>query len=343
MNALPKKWGEKMTTIEDVAKKASTSIATVSRVLNNKKGFSEETRQRVLNAIEETGYESNAIAKSLKTNKTHTIGVIIPNISSMLSNQILNGIEQLANNKDYSVIVSYTYSKSNKVMKSLKTFNEQRVDGILFTSDFLTDEYAEYINRMNIPVILVATESPKYKFPFVKVNDFEASSYATNYLINKGHRNIGLISGPQDDPIAGAQRIEGFVSALENANIPLVKTQIAYNADFSFEDGKRSFEKILTNHPEITAIFSASDEMAIGALRRAHEMGVKIPEDISLVGYDNIQISSMVWPALSTISQPLEEIGYKATELLINMMERKNVDKEGIYIPFTLIERESVK
>jgi len=332
-----------MTTIKDIAKKADTSIATVSRVLNNKKGFSEETRQKVIEAMEETGYESNAIARSLKKQKTDTVGVIIPNVSSMLSNEILNGIEAYAHAHDYSVIVSYTYSDPKKVMQTLKTFNEQRVDGILFTSDYLTDEYDRYIKRMRAPVVLVATEANNHNLPFVKVNDFDASMAAVEYLIQKGHTKIGMLSGPPSDPIAGKSRIEGYKQALAKANIETTDSNIVYQTDFSFEEGKENFVKLWDAHPEITAIFAASDELAIGALKMAHEMNIAVPEAISIIGYDNLLMAEMVWPGLTTLAQPLQQMGYEATKMLVHAIDTKETSDKQMYIPYEIIERDTVK
>jgi len=332
-----------MTTIEDIAKKAETSIATVSRVLNNKEGFSEETRQKVLQAMEETGYESNAIARSLKKQKTNTIGVIIPNISSMLSNEILNGIEEYAHANDYNVIVSYTYSDPKKVMQTLKTFNEQRVDGILFTSDYLTAEYYQYIERMQAPVVLVATEAENHDLPFVKVNDVDASSAAVEYLIQKGHTEIGMLSGPPSDPMAGASRIKGYKQALASANLETTDSKIVYQTDFSFEEGKENFVRLMDAHPEITAIFAASDELAIGALKKAHEMEIAVPEDVSIIGYDNLLMAEMVWPGLTTLAQPLQQMGYEATEMLMDSIQTKETSEKQVYIPYEIIERDTVK
>jgi len=261
----------------------------------------------------------------------------------MLSNDILNGIEEYAHAHDYSVIVSYTYSDPKKVMQTLKTFNEQRVDGILFTSDYLTAEYYEYLERMQAPVVLVATEAENHTLPFVKVNDVDASFAAVDYLIQKGHTEIGMISGPPSDPIAGAPRIKGYKLALTQANLEVTDSKIVYQTDFSFEEGKENFVKLMDTHPEITAIFAASDELAIGALKMAHEMKIAVPEDVSLIGYDNLLMAEMVWPGLTTLAQPLQQMGYEASEMLVQAIDTKETSDKQVYIPYEIIERESVK
>lgn len=332
-----------MTTIEDVAKKANTSIATVSRVLNNKKGFSDETKQRVLEAVNETGYESNAIARSLKNKKTNTIGVIIPNISSMLSSEILKGIEEFANAHDYNVIVSYTYSDPVKVMKALKTFHEQRVDGLIFTSDPLKKEYYTSIEKMGIPVVLVATESKEFQVPFIKVNDFEATITAVNYLIDQGHTEIGMLSGAPEDPIAGKPRIEGYKEALKKAGLEVDLQKIKSHESFGYEDGKETLKSLINQSPEVTAVFAASDEMAAGAIKLAHEMGIDIPGQLSIIGYDNIFLGEVIWPALTTVAQPLQKMGLGATRLLVDLIKGNYKTEKQVYISHEIVERESVK
>lgn len=332
-----------MITIEDVAQKANTSIATVSRVLNNKGGYSEETRIKVEKVVEALGYESNAIARSLKRNKTNTLGVLVPNISSMLGTDILNGIEEYASTHDYSVLTSYTHADEEKVMKSLKTFQQQRVDGLIFVSDHFKKEYYEYIKKMDIPVVLAAQESKEYPVSFVKVDDFKASYDAVSYLIAMGHEKIAMISGHPDEPIAGKVRIDGYKKALEDAEIEVVQSRIAYCEDFTFNSGRKNFEQLIKLHPEITAIFAASDELAVGALNKASELNIAIPDELSIIGYDNILMSKMVWPPLTSLSQPLEKIGYEATKKLIQEINHSTKSGEQCYLTHEIVERKSVR
>lgn len=331
-----------MITIEDVAKKANTSIATVSRVLNDKGGYSEKTKERVMGVVNALGYESNAIARSLKRNKTNTIGVLVPNVSSMLANEILNGIEEYASTHGYSVLTSYTYTKREKVMKSLKTFQEQRVDGLIFVSDNFEEEYYQYITKMKIPVVLAATEDKEFPVTFVKVNDFKASYDAVSYLISKGHERVAMISGNPADPVAGKLRIEGYKQALKDAGIKVDPSKIMYSTDYIFESGRKNFKKLIKKHPDVTAIFAASDELAVGALNMASELKMSVPEEISIMGYDNILISTMVWPPLTTLSQPLEKIGYESTKKLIQEIEKSKKSGEHYYIEHEIVERSSV-
>lgn len=331
-----------MTTIKDVAKRANTSIATVSRVLNNKDGFSEEMRLKVLQAAEELGYESNAIARSLIKKKTDTIGVVFPNISSLITYEMLNGIEEVAHEHDYSVIVSYSYSNPERMLKALKTFKEKRVDGLLFASEILTDDYYEYIESMDIPTVLISTKSSKYQLPYVKVDDFDAAYAATNYLIERGHKEIGMLCGNPEDPIAGTPRLAGYKKALRDASLPVEDRKVIYGVDYSFEDGRKNLPLLLERFPEMTALFAASDEMAVGAIRAAHKRNMTLPDELSIVGYDNILISEMVTPPLTTVAQPLQEMGYTATEMLFDSIRHETKKGQQVILPFQIMERSSV-
>lgn len=329
-------------TISDVANKAKTSIATVSRVLNNQTGYSEETRKKVLKVVDELGYEYNAIARSLKLNKTNTIGVIVPNISSMVTHDLLDGIEEASRAKGYSVIVSYTYSNAERKKKSLKTFKEQRVDGLLFVSDYLDDDDYVYLKNMGIPVVLVSTASEKYPLPYVKTDDYDAAYGAVEFLISKGHQEIGMLSGDANDLISGITRLNGYKACLKDADLLVEERKIAYGMNYSFDDGKNKLKELLESYPKMTALFVASDEMAAGVIAAAHEMGMKIPEELSVMGYDNILISQMVWPALTTVSQPLTEMGNKATDMVLRLINGETTDVESIILPHAIIERASV-
>lgn len=331
-----------MTTIKDVAQLANTSIATVSRVLNNQEGFSEETRKRVMDACDKLGYESNAIARSLKKMKTRTIGVVFPNISSMLMNEFLNGIEEIAHEKNYSVIVSYSYSDSERMLKSLKTFQEKRVDGIIFASEDLKDKYYNYIKKMKIPLVLLSTSSEEYDVPSVKVDDFKASYAAVEYLIQQGHSEIGLLAGNPNDIVTGIPRFEGYKKALLDNGLTVDSRKIAYGRDYSFKDGQKLLPILLDQYPEMTAVFAMSDSIAVGAISKAHQLKIPLPDQLSIIGFDNIIISQMVTPCLTTVAQPLIQMGSAAAELLLKLINKTLIDEKHLRLPFTIIERDSV-
>lgn len=330
-------------TIKDVAKQAEVSIATVSRILNNtSKGYSQKTEKHVMETIEMMGYHPNAIARGLVNKKTQTIGVLLPELSGMVSSAILDGIEEEAHKADLSVMICNTSTEGEKTIHYLRVLEEKQVDGIIFASQFFSRRYEKIVEKMNIPVVVVSTLAENTNVPFVKVNDEQASFDATSYLVKRNHTNIGMISGGVDDPIAGMPRIEGFKRALSEHKLLFHENLIASNGGFSFEDGKEGLNTLISNNPSLTAIFAASDEIAIGVIAEAYKKGIKIPDDISIIGYDNISISGVTIPPLTTVSQPFQYLGGKAVKLLLQEIQQQYSARSEI-VSHEIIERSTVK
>ena len=324
-------------TINDVAKKAGVSTATVSRIINGQSGYTEKTREKVLEIIQEMGYKPNAIARGLVNKRTNTIGVLLPSLSSRLSSALLKGIENSAHQLDYSVIICDTESDGKRTIEYLDVLSEKQIDGIIITSEWLKDLYEEAIVKMKIPVVLVLTASSHLQIPYIKVDDYQASYQATEYLVGKGHKEIGMISGSKTDKLAGLPRIEGYKQALTDNSLTISENRIAYG-DFAYRSGMRCMEELMKKAPEITAVFAASDEMAVGALSCAYKKGVKVPDDLSIIGYDDTQDAEMAIPPLTTIHQPIYEMGEKAVEMLLNTKGAV----ESVIMPHHIIERDSV-
>ncbi|MEQ6376276.1 LacI family DNA-binding transcriptional regulator [Bacillaceae bacterium S4-13-56] len=329
-------------TIKDVAKKANVSIATVSRIVNNKQGYSKETEEKVLKVIEELGYHPNSIARGLINKRTHTIGVLVPKLSSMLMNEFIRGIEDTTHQCGSSVIVCHTESNGQKTLQYLHLLHEKQVDGIVFTSELLKEEYYQFVNKMEIPMVLLSTESYDFSVPYVKVNDQHAAYTATEYLIKKGHKKIRMISGNKEDIIAGIPRINGFLQAMNHYGIPVSKDDVFSDGGFSFEDGVNCFRQLIQDAPDTTAVFAASDEIALGLISAAYQMNINIPDQISVIGYDNLSIAEMSIPPLTSVAQPLYEMGKKATEMVFEMIDTKRNVESRIF-PHIVVERESVK
>lgn len=331
-----------MYTIKDVAKKANVSTATVSRVLNEQGGYSEKTRQKVLAVIQELGYQPNALARGLINKRTETIAILFPEVSNMFSAKILKGVESVAHERGSSAIVCNTSIGGEKTMKYLQVLHEKRIDGIIFVSEVVKEEHYQAMLNMNIPVVLAATESYRYPLPYVKVNDRHAAYTAVEYLIQKGHRKIGMISGDEQDIIAGKPRIDGYKEALAVNGIPVDERYIVSAPGFGFKDGFDYLPRLLHNAPDITAVFAASDEMAVGVISSAYNMGIKIPEELSVIGYDNLPLAEMSIPMLTTVEQPLEQIGEMAAHMLFTMIETGKPVESRI-MPHRIIERATVK
>lgn len=328
-------------TIKDVAAAANVSIATVSRILNNQSGYSEQTKEKVVKVIKEIGFQPSAVARGLVSKKTRTIGVLLPNVTASFSAKLLNGIEESAHENDYSVVVCNTNLNGNRTLDYLKVLGEKKVDGLIFTSDAVTQEYDDALSKLGVPVILAATMSYRFPYPYVKVDDTQASYHATEYLIKKGHKNIAMISGDPNDELAGMTRINGFTKAMKAYALNVDHELIAHG-DFGFLSGKRCMELLLTKRHSFTAVFAASDEMALGALSVAYEHGLKVPEDFSVIGYDNTSLAEMATPPLTTVGQPLRKMGNIAINKLMRMIEHGETET-SVIMSHQVIERNTVK
>lgn len=328
-------------TIKDVAKKSNVSVATVSRILNNLDGYSEETRKKVMDVVKEIGYQRNAIARNLKIKETHTIGVLLPRVRTTYYVEILNGIEDFAHLNNYSVIICNVGDNGKRTSEYLRVLSERQVDGIIVCSLPLEDELGKLIVESNIPSVLVSTLSYRFSLPYVKVDDYQAAYSATCYLIENGHKEIAVLSGGKEDRLTGVTRVNGFIQALKDNNIP-VRENLIKQKGFSFEEGVEAMEELLKENEKFTAIFATCDDIAVGAISVAHKRGLRVPEDISIIGYDNTKIAEMCYPALTTVGQPLYEMGQKSVEMLIKRISL-NEKVGSIIMPFEIVERETVK
>ncbi len=323
-------------TIKDVAKKADVSVSTVSRILNNLPGYSEETKHRVEKVIEEIGYQPNAVARGLINRKTKTIGVLVPKVSDLFASEVLAGIEDLAHELDYSVMICKTNFDGERTMKYLQTLYEKRVDGIIIVSQAITPDYYRKIEKMDVSVVLIATQS-EYPLSFIKVNDYQAAYDATTYLLEKGHSRVGMIAGTKGDAISTIPRVKGFTDALNDVGITATSHMITYGY-YDFKSGIEGMIQLLKNYPSLTAVFCASDEMAAGALSLLYKKEIKVPEKISVIGYDNTATAEKAVPPLNSLAQPLYEMGKASIRLLLNSSGKV----KQIY-PHHIVERETVR
>lgn len=328
-------------TIKDVARESEVSVATVSRILNNLGGYSEETRKRVMQVIAELGYHRNEIARGLITKSTNTVGVLIPYVAVEFYSEILNGIEDMASKSGFGVFLCNTGVNGEKITNYIKMLCERQVDAIIIVSVKITDECYELIKSFKKPCILVSSIAYKYKLPYIKVDDYQAAYSATQYLIDKGHTKIALISGDEDDVISGIPRVNGYKAALNDYGLKIDKDIITYG-DFEYQSGIECMKKLLQFRDKFTAIFATSDDMAVGAMNYMHKLKIKIPDEFSLIGYDNTSSAQRSYPLLTTVAQPLYKMGEKAMEKIIDMIKNGSVT-ESIIMPHKIVERDTVK
>ncbi|MBF0777699.1 LacI family DNA-binding transcriptional regulator [Streptococcus cuniculi] len=327
-------------TIKDIAKQAGVSIATVSRVLNHLGGYSSEVEQKILEIANELGYRRNANAMSLVSKSTRTIGIIMPTVATSYYGNIVSGIEDVAHQNGYSVILSHAGVSGNRLHNSLNVLSERRVDGVLIFSLPFDQEDIDRIKALGIPVMLISTEVEEGQMPYIKVDDYKASYTAVEYFIGLGHRNIAIVGASSTDPIAGLPRIRGYLDAMKNHSLEVQDDWICYG-DFTFEAGQMGMRQLLQAQEQVTAIFCVSDEVALGVNSICYEHHLAIPDDVSIIGYDNT-VARMGIPPITTIAQPFYEMGQLGCKSLIQSIQTSS-NMESQLIPFKLIERASVK
>ncbi|MGM0414803.1 MAG: LacI family DNA-binding transcriptional regulator [Bacillota bacterium] len=330
--------------IYTIAEHAGVSKSTVSRVLNNKEDVSETTREKVIEVIKDLNYKPNSSAKGLASQKTKTVGLVVSEITSSFFSMFVKGAEDKAIEENYNIMLANSNWVVEEELKCIRMFEEGRVDGILMISgggDDLLNEHLQDLADNDTPLIVVDRKIENDLIPKINVDNIKAAYKGTNYLIELGHKNIAFVKG---DDIAASDasldRVEGYRKALREYGI---QKEVIEPGFFNREDAHKATNKIIDAHPEITAIFYASDMMAVGGLKALKKAELKVPEDISVLGFDDIELASIIDPALSTLRQPRYQMGYLGMEKLIDQLEGrpKEVYADDIIFELELIERES--
>ncbi|MCH4888976.1 LacI family transcriptional regulator [Acidaminobacter sp. JC074] len=327
--------------IDDVAKKAGVSISTVSRVVNGYEHVSKKSKERVEKAIRELEYSPSQAARSLASQKSKLIGIIVPDLTNQYYANMITAIEEEASKLDYSIIICNIQENMKKELKYMKMLKEMWVDGVILMHEKINDETKKFLMDCSFPVVLSSVKIDDLKLPNININDEQAAFDATNYLLELGHRRVAMISGDLRDITAGISRLKGYKRALTEAGIKIDESLIK-EGYFKFEDGYNNMKTLLMLKDRPTAVFAASDVMAIGAMNCAMDMGFEVPEDISFMGFDNIDMASVVRPRLSTVNQPAKLIGQVSFRTLLNKMNDKMIDEE-IVIEHSLVKRNSCK
>lgn len=331
-----------MITIKDIAKMAEVSVTTVSRVINNKPDVSKNTKNRVLKIIDKTGYKPNKVARGLVLSKTYTIGLVIPDISNPFFPEVSRGVENKAKSLGYSVILCDTDNDIKEEKRAIELLLSQKVDGIILSFSIDNRETLLELEKKNIPIIQIDREIIDSKFSSVTINNIKSAYKATEHLIKNGHKKLGHLNGNLATK-TGQDRLKGFKEAIRKYKIELNENWIM-NGNYSRSSGYELTKKLLKKKKRPTAIFAANDYMAIGAYEAVFETDFNIPNDISIIGHDNIEISSVVKPGLTTMDQPKYDLGQKAAEILIKKIENENdFGKENIVLETNLILRNSIK
>ena len=330
-------------TIKDIAEKANVSITTVSRVLNKKKdGVGDATRKRVEDVIQKYNYRPNAVARSMITKNTKTIGLIVPDIRNPFFSDLARGIDDVANDREYSVVLCNVDNKPDKIMNYLLLLSEKNVDGIIFSSSDmeLSREVHTLIKKKRLSVVVIDRNFETEMYSGVFIDNEEAGYKATKHLIDFSHTRIGCITGPGSISNSSA-RLKGYRRAHHEAGLQINKKMIK-EGDYTMEGGYE-VAKVLLESNKLTAVFAFNDLMAFGVYQAAEEIGLKIPEDLSVVGFDNITYNRILHPKLTTIGQPIYEIGKVAISQLLKQIEDRTTRSESIYLDTQLIIRDSTR
>jgi len=327
--------------IKDVAREAGVSIATVSRVLNNVDVVNDDTKKKVLEAISKLGYRPNIIARSLKTQKTSTIGIIIPDISSQFYPEIVRGAEDVANIYSYNIILCNTDLDSEREIEYLRILKEKMIDGVLYMSNSLEEDVIKLINELKIPVVLIETKDKKNNFPSITIDNEKAAYDATKFLLNKGFRDIVFVGTHPEAENALSKRYKGYERAM-NENGMRINPDLVCFSGIKPQDGANVVSSFLKNK-KYDSIFCISDELAMGVINELREQGIRVPEDISVIGFDNIFSSSIYHPKLTTISQPMYDMGSVGMRMLIKIINKQPIDNEHYVLPHEIIIRNSTK
>ncbi|GAB6168649.1 LacI family DNA-binding transcriptional regulator [Clostridium carnis] len=330
------------TSIKDVAKEAGVSIATVSRVLNDIDVVNEDTKKKVLDAIKKLGYRPNIVARSLKTQKTKTVGILVPDISSGFYPEIVRGAEDVANIYDYNVILCNSDFDEEKEKEYLRVLKEKMVDGVLYMSSSLEEEILDIINELDLTTVLVETKDKEGSLPSVTIDNIKAMKEATEYLLNKGLKNVAFAGARKDTMNAWGDRYIGYESALKDKGIE-VNEKLVFTKNLKVGTGYEAVEKFEASKCNYDAVVCASDEIAMGVINGLREVGKKVPEDVSVIGFNNNDVASVFYPKITTINQPSYDMGSVAMRMLIKMLNKKELDEAQFVLDYSLVERESCK
>jgi len=328
-----------MVTISDVAKKSGVSTTTVSHVINETRFVSDNVKKHVLDVIKELGYQPNSLARSLRKKETHTFGLILPDSANQYFAEIQAGVEKAAYEKGYSVILCNTEGDEAKEKLYGKVLRNKQVDGILFISVSEHSETMRSLYEENIPLVLIDRDLSDITLDSVVADNYQGGYLVTRHLLSLGHTRIACITGPAGILPSG-RRVAGYKTALEEAGIQFTE-ELVCSGDFHATSGKIATTQLLNTSNPPTAIFAFNDLMAVGAIQAAGESKYKIPSNLAVIGFDDIELASFLSPTLTTIRQPKKEMGYLAIQMLVDRIENHDLPTRKVVLPVSLIVRES--
>lgn len=313
----------KKVTIQDIAEQLNISFSTVARALNDHPAISAETKKRVKEAARKMHYRPNKLASSLRSGKTHIIGVIVPSLSLSFFSSVVHGIDTVLNGQQYSVLLYQSEESLDREIKGIDTFLRSRVDGIIASMSRETSHYEHFeeIRKRRVPLVLFDRVTEKLRVPSVRIDDYRGGYMATIHLIEQGYRNIVHITADQELVIA-VDRLRGYRDALAAHGLP----ERVFKGPFSAESGRRCISELLASGITFDAIFAVEDFTALGALQELQERGVRVPDEVGVIGFANESFGTLVTPALSTVDQQTIRMGEIAAELFLKASRGETVE-----------------
>ena len=331
-------------TIKDLAAKTGYAVATVSRVLNNHPNVSEKARQVIMAEVERSGFQLNVNAKQLKQQHATTILVVVKGTGNELFGELLEAIQSQIGSTRYPMAVVYLDEDQNEVRRAVQLCREKKPLGILFLGGNTHNFKADF-DKIDVPCVVVTNDMSSVEYPnlsSVSVDGKQACRKAVNSLIDQGHRRIVIVGGERVLSDTSRQRFEGCLQAMQERGVEFDEELDYRGVRFSYQDGYDATRSLMEDAREFTALFAAADVMAIGAIRALRDAGKRVPEDVSVVGFDGLPLGSFLVPQLTTIVQPVQQMAQRSVEMLIASIEAGSKARHET-VPFSLCSRESTR
>lgn|SRR5699024_7753738 len=325
---------EKQTvTIYDVAREAGVSMATVSRVVNGNPNVKPSTRKKVFDVIDRLDYRPNAVARGLASKKTTTVGVIIPDVTNLYFSSLARGIDDIATMYKYNIILANSDENPKKEIQVLNTLLAQQVDGVIYMGHHITDELRDEFERSRTPIVLAGTIDTKGNIPNVNIDYAQAMKDCLSVLFDNGNERIGFVYRSKDEAINSEIRLNAYKEAHEERGLKVDEDLIIF-ATNTYKDGQTTYDKLLEN--KATAAIFTDDEAAVGFLNATYDNDLSVPNDFELFTSNNSKLINMSRPRLSTVVQPLYDIGAVSMRLLTKLMSKEEIEEKNVTLPYTI-------
>jgi LacI family repressor for deo operon, udp, cdd, tsx, nupC, and nupG len=332
-----------MVSIKDVAKLAGVSTATVSRALAKPDHVAPKTREKVLKAVRRSGYVTNSLARSFRTNRNYSVVVLVPDITNSFFSNIIQGIEEVAKKNNYRILLGDMQGDTDNAYGYGDLCAQRQADGLICLGRTIPFRYKKSRKTLDAkwpPLVMACEYDELIPVPGVGIDNVAATMDGVRYLGQQGHSRIAFINGPEDSPLC-RDRLQGFRQAMAELGVKRT-SDLVFRGDFSLDSGAQAARAIVARKELPTAVFAANDAMAIGALQAFKQNGIKVPADLSLMGFDDIKFSAYCDPPLTTLRQPRREIGALAMQMMLDLLSGQDIGSSRLELPYELVVRESV-